>query len=111
MFRMGLMLIRTSYPPQPAARATSEGNGNARFTLHYIRLCRIWRICLVAGTAQQEYLSPPFNLGKCMLTIIDRKIQPEGLQSDPKTIVDHTPFILSQCSADLRYVYVSNACA
>jgi len=51
------------------------------------------------------------TLGKFMLTIQDRHIQVEGPQSDPKTIIDHTPFILSHCSADLRYVYVSYACA
>jgi PAS domain S-box-containing protein len=38
-------------------------------------------------------------------------IERRGRQNELETILDSTPFLLTRCSRDLRYLYVSKACA
>jgi PAS domain-containing protein len=107
------------------AEACAEATNNAKFKAEYQRIAETWR----ALARSYEYER---SLGRFISFNQSRKkalpfIPPANRQTipsitaapavqlasrdDAQTILRNTPFLLTRCSSDLRYVFVSEACA
>src|SRR5215472_5886915 len=88
------------------AEACADATNNAKFKAEYQQIAQTWRT-LARGYEFEG------SLGRFISFNESRKkalpfIRPANLASrnDAETILRNTPFLLSRCSSDLRYLFV-----
>jgi PAS domain S-box-containing protein len=110
------------------ADACAEATNNAKFKAEYQRIAQIWRtlargyefegalgrfISFTESRKKALPFIPPAN--RQIISSAGPADATQATESasgnDADTILRNTPFLLTRCSSDLRYLFVSEACA